>query len=167
MRDMDSYGLKLCEFQAKLFEKSIDKTECSSPIFLRRYMNSDLAMRMDKEGFLFESIDDNGAFLEIESEFGKSTYGKKKYGVDEMYWMGYIYRYWAYIKNISSKRLYHIIGPEEMKKLYFPYHSLDPKKAIERIEEAKGLNDDDMISRGVVVLRNVRKKYSNMQTHVM
>ncbi len=161
MREIDSYGLKLCEFQANLFEKSIEEAECSSPVFLRRFMNSELAERMDGDGFLFEAIDDNGALLEIETEFGKSDYGKTKYGSNEMYWIGYIYRYWAYIRGISSKRLYHIVKPAELRKLFFPYHSLDPKQAIERIEESKGLRDEDMIARGVVILRNVRKRYAS------
>lgn len=161
MREFDSYGLKLCEFQANLFEKSVEKTECSSPIFLRRFMKSNLAERMDGDGFLFEAIDDNGALIEIECEFGKSNYGKTKFSENEMYWIGYIYRYWAYIREISSKKVYHMVKPDELRKLYFPYHSLDPLQAIERIEESKELRDEDMIKKGTVILRNVRKKYAS------
>ena len=47
MKEMDSYGLKLCKFQAELFERSINAAECSSAIFIRRFMLSDLAKRFD------------------------------------------------------------------------------------------------------------------------
>ena len=50
--------------------------------------------------------------------------------------------------------------PEELEKLYFPYHSLDPEQAIERIMEAKGLKEEDEIARGVEIMRRVRAKWA-------
>ncbi len=158
MRKMDNYGLKLCKFQATLFQKSIEEAECSSKIFIRRFMLSDLAKRMDKEGFLFDAIDITDALHEIEIEFGPSDYGKVKFGGEELYWSGYIYRYWAYIAQKSSKQIYKIVKPEELRKMYFPYHSLDPEQVIERIIETKGITSDDDIERGVEILRKVRAR---------
>lgn len=43
-------------------------------------------------------------------------------------------------------------------KLYYPYHSLDPAQAVERIIEAKGLGEEEYIQRGVELLRELRKK---------
>ena len=57
MREMDSLGLKICARQANLFEASKDGAKCSSPIFIRRFMNSDLAKRIDAGGIMFESTD--------------------------------------------------------------------------------------------------------------
>lgn len=161
MRKMDHYGLKLCQFQAQLFQNSIDETECSSGIFIRRFMNSDLAKRMDADGFLFDVVDLEDALSEIEIEFGKSDYGKIKYGSEELYWAGYIYRYWSYINEKSSKQIYKIIKPDELRKLYFPYHSLDPEQVIERIKESKGIKEENDIQRGVEVMRKVRERYAN------
>lgn len=158
MREMDNYGLKLCQFQAQLFQKSIEQMQCSSMIFIRRFMLSQLAKRMDKEGFLFHAIDVTDAMHEIEIEFGPSTYGKVKFGSEELYWTGYIYRYWAYITGLSSKQLYKIVKPDELRELYFPYHSLDPEQAIERIKEAKGMEEEDQIKKGVEILRRIRAK---------
>lgn len=53
--------------------------------------------RMDKDGFLFDAIDVTDALREIEYQFGTSDYGTVKFGEEELYWMGYIYRYWSYI----------------------------------------------------------------------
>lgn len=161
MKKMDSLGLKLCSYQATLFEKSRDDLECSSKVFIRRFMNSEIAKRMDKVGFLFEATDIKDSFAEIELQYGKSTYGSDKYDIEELHWIGYIYRYWSYISEKSSKQLYKLIKPNELKKLYFPYHSLDPAQAIERIsEEINASYNDDItnIARGVEIMRKVRGK---------
>lgn len=158
MRDFDEYGLKLCRYQGELFSMSKEKVECSSPVFLRRFMYSDVAQRMDGEGFLFESIRQMDVINEIDAEFGKSNYGKIKYDKEELYWIGYVYRYWCYTYQISSKKLYKMIKPEELKKLYYPYHSLDPAHAIERIMEANYLKEEDYIQKGVKLLRELMKK---------
>lgn len=161
MKKMDSIGLKICNYQAVLFEKSIEETKCSSRIFVRRFMNSDLAKRMDHAGFIYESLDICDAIKEIDNEYGESTYGAEKYSVEEMHWIGYIYRYWAYVTEKSSRQIYKIIKPNELGKLYFPYHSLDPMQAIERMTEAmhpESQREMTDIERGVIVLRKVRCK---------
>lgn len=156
MKEMDNYGLKLCQFQAELFQKSIGETKCSSKIFIRRFMLSDVAKRMDKVGFLYNVTDTVDAFIEIENQFGASDYGIVKFEEEELYWIGYIYRYWSYITGMSSKQLYRLVKPEELKKVYFPYHSLDPALAIERIKEAKQMTEENDIKRGVAILRKIR-----------
>lgn len=157
MRTIDTYGLKICNFQAELFQKSLTETTCSSKIFIRRFMHSDLAKRMDTEGFLFDSIDVTDALSEIENQFGPSDYGTVKFSAEELYWAGYIYRYWSYTSRKNSKQIYQILKPDELQKLYFPYHSLDPEIAIERIKEAKNIQELDEITRGVEILRKIRK----------
>lgn len=158
MKNIDEIGLKLCKFQAELFKVSVVSMECSSPIFLRRFMYSSVAERMDKNGFLFEASNMNSVLDDIEKEFGKSDYGKKKYYSEELYWMGYIYRYWCYTYEKTSKQVYKIVKPEELRSLYFPYHSLDPAQAIERIMEAKGLIEKDFTQKGVDVFRKILKE---------
>lgn len=159
MREIDDYGLKICKYQGSLFQASLEKTECSSPVFLRRFMYSDVAKRMDSEGFLFEMTDVTDAIDEIEKQFGKSDYGRIRYGENELYWMGYLYRYWTYTRERGSKTVYKLIKPGELRKLYFPYHSLDPSLAIERILESRGASDEvDMIRRGVEIMRRIRNQ---------
>lgn len=161
MKKIDSLGLKICSYQAVLFENSIEKTDCSSAIFIRRFMNSDIAKRMDSFGFIFDSLDVTDAISEVENQYGKSAYGTEKFSVEEMHWIGYIYRYWAYVTDKSSKQIYKIIKPEKMRKLYFPYHSLDPVQVIERIMEStepEAQMEIDDIEKGVIALRKVRGK---------
>lgn len=162
MKNIDEIGLKLCKIQAGIFEKSVTELECSSAIFVRRFMLSSVAKRMDDGSFLFESCSINEVFSEIENEFGKSNYGTEKISSEELYWIGYLYRYWCYTYQKTSKQLYKIIKMKELRTLYYPYHSLDPAQAIERILEAKGESEteEDLIRKGVEILRRKRTKES-------
>ena len=162
LRQMDAYGLKLCRYQAELFESSAQEVACSSKIFIRRFMNSDLAARMDSEGFFFEATDKGNAYEEIEEQYGKSSYGKNKLSAEELHWLGYIYRYWVYISGRSSKQVYRLMTSDELGKLYFPYHSLDPRQAIERIAEAKEVDlllDTGDLDRCVRIVREARARH--------
>ncbi len=159
MKIIDENGLKLCKIQAELFADSLSRLECSSPIFIRRFMNSKVAQRMDSESFLFESCDIDAVFEELNDEFGISTYGKEKFFEQEIYWIGYLYRYWCCVDQKSSKQIYRIIKPKELRDLYYPYHSLDPSQAIERIKEVKGNDDEEFLTKkGVEIMRKAIKR---------
>lgn len=155
MRAFDETGLKLCRMQAELFVLSASKLACSSPIFLRRFMLSKVAARMDQDGFLYEACTADGILQEIEEEFGATNYGKEKYSTEELYWIGYLYRYWCYTHEKSSKQVYKLMKPKELRGLYYPYHSLDPAQAIDRILESKNLTEEDLTQKGVEILRRI------------
>jgi len=57
MKKIDEEGLKLCALQAEVFAASLTVTQCSSLIFIRRFMNSEVAARMDRRGFLLGASD--------------------------------------------------------------------------------------------------------------
>lgn len=105
MKEIDWVGLKMCSYQAKLFKMSKDRASRSSKIFIRRFMNSDLASRMDNPAFYFGAEDVYSAFFTLEEEYGPSSYGKEKFSADELHWIGYIYRYWVSVSGRSSKSL--------------------------------------------------------------
>lgn len=153
MKEFDEIGLKLCRLQGEVFTLSAERTGCGSGIFIRRFMNSSVASRLDRVGTLFEICDAVGILEEVEIEYGPSDYGKEKYNPEALYWMGYLYRYWCYVWEKTSKQVYQIIKPKELRQLYYPYHSLDPAHAIQRILEARSLNEEDHIRRGVEILR--------------
>ena len=161
MKVIDDIGIRLCKFQGETFSLSLTKTECSSAIFIRRFMNSYFASRLDNGGLVSEVFDSNVVFEELEYEFGASCYGKEKYSTEELYWIGYIYRYWCYTRKLTSKQVYKIIKPKELRGLYFPYHSLDPKQAIDRILEAKDIDESDYTKRGVEILRRIIEEKNN------
>ena len=154
MKDIDSLGLQLCKMQGDLFVASKRATG-GSAVFIRRFMNSAVAKRMD-DGTIAFSAEDKGALLaEIAAEYNNKEYGKEKYADEELYWIGYLYRYWSYCAETTSKCIYKTIGAREMRELYYPYHSLDPKQAIERIKEAKNAVREDEVEDGVKILRRI------------
>ena len=146
MRDIKKInrdGLLLCELQAKAFENSIDKMESSSEIFIRRFMKSKIAKRLDNQSILDSNIQANDILQLVDEEYGATNYGSVKYTHNEMYWIGYIYRYFAIACEMTSAQVYKMIKPKELKGLFLPYHTMDPSQAVERILEAKGLLMDE------------------------
>lgn len=158
MKEMDKDGLILCELQGKAFELSVDLCDEGSQIFVRRFMNSKTANEFDTLAILQTNLRERDVLERIDEEYGKSDYGTIKYSQNEMFWIGYIYRYWSYTYGKSSRQLYRIVKPKELRDLFLPYHTLSPAQAIERILESKGLpiNEADMLARQYAIYRRIR-----------
>ena len=139
MERIDQDGLLICELQARTFELSASAVSASSEVFIRRFMNSNTVKLLDNRTVLNTILQPNDLIRMIEEQYGVSTYGSVKYSTEELYWIGYIYRYFAYTKQKSSLQVYKIIKPKELRGLYLSYHTLDPAFAIDRILEAKHL----------------------------
>ncbi len=155
MKTMDEQGRRLCRFQGKVFVLSAHRFNCSSPIFIRRFMFSQTAARIDQYQE-FPEMSEETVLDRIEEEFGHTDYGQIVYSEEVLYWIGYMYRYWSYTKEISSKKVYRIIKPEEWKNLYYVYHTMDPDAAIARIMEAKNISEEeDYTTLGVQILRSL------------
>ena len=159
MKKISKDGLLLCELQAEAFENSIDKTDTSSEIFIRRFMKSEIAKRFDNESVLESNIQPNDILELINEEYGISDYGSVKYKRNEIYWIGYIYRYFAFTYDISSAQVYKIVKPKELRGLFLAYHTLDPAQAIERILEAKGMliDEEEELKRQYEIFRRIKK----------
>lgn len=158
MKKIDKDGLLLCELQAAAFENSIDKMDSSSEIFSRRFMRSKIAKSLDNESVLERNIQASDILQLVDEEYGATDYGSVKYTHNEMYWIGYIYRYFAITYEFTSARVYKIIKPKELRELFLPYHTLDPSQAIERILEAKGLllDEEAELQRQYEIFRKIR-----------
>ena len=158
MRELNKDGRLLCELQGNIFEKSAELYPTSSAVFIRRYMNSRYASRMDQDGFMERPADEEEAFDDLNEQYGISNYGHDRLSHDELYWTGYIYRYWAYTYELPSKAVYKICNAKKMHSFYYPYHTLDPMNAIERIMESekRDMLREDSIEYGVQILRRIR-----------
>lgn len=143
MKTIKKYDLILCKIQARIFEKSTS-LNTSSPIFVRRFMNSKIVTHLDSRLFLSEANSELDVYWELEKEYGPFDFGQLKYPKEVLHWMGYLYRYWACTYNYTSKQLYKIIPAKELAELYYGYHSLSIPQAIERIMEAKNINDKEV-----------------------
>lgn len=145
----------LCKLQGELFAQSLKYSASSSAVFVRRYMNSALAARLDKASGNAETDSIPALLDEVMDEYGGKIYGTEHFAPEELYWMGYLYRYWSLRSGKSSAQLFRIISAAELRKLYFPYHTLSPEQAIERISEAKGIQEESEIEAGVRLMRQV------------
>ena len=102
MRKFDHNGLLLAEYQGKLFEKSYD-LKCSTGIFIRRFIHSNLLNTLDRNNPALLSLDVNEGISSIIEQFGDTDYGKTKYSKSALFWMGYIYRYISYTREVSTR----------------------------------------------------------------
>lgn len=159
MRKIEKDGLLLCELQAKTFEESADFTAESSGIFIRRFMNSKVTLLLDSGDILQMNLQAKDIIDRIKEEYGNSKYGSVKYTKNELYWMGYIYRYYAYTYEMSSVQVYKVVKPKELRDLFLPYHTMDPAQAIERILEAKNLviDEEAELQRQFEIFKRIRE----------
>ena len=160
MKKIDKDGLLLCELQAKTFELSQQYADCSSDIFIRRFMNSKVAKSFDNKEVLQTNIQPKDVLDRIEEQYGSSTYGSVKYSANELFWMGYLYRYFSYTYDLSSVQVYKIVKPKELRSVFLPYHTMDTAQAIERILEAKNLlrDDDAELQRQFEIFKKIRQE---------
>ena len=116
---LETVDLKLCQIQGKIFEESIGTLNCSSQVFIRRFMNSKVAKSFDDKSYLAQTSSIRDVYDELEEEYGAFTYGKEKFSMNEMHWIGYVFRcismlmvYQAskYIKCFHLMMLDHIIS---------------------------------------------------------
>ena len=137
MMPLEYHELCLCRLQAKIFELSVKGTNCSSPVFIRRFMMSKYVRVFDEFDYLFMSCNLEDTFDELDEEYGKSTYGKIKYSQDEMYWIGYIYRVISIKFNLTSKQIFKLFKASEIIDYYPIYHTYDIVDAASRMIEEK------------------------------
>lgn len=100
-------------------------------------MSSNIAQRMDRESFIFESLDIPGCLDELGKE-KKLSQGKEKIPSYILKWIGYMYRYISYTREVSSSYIFSLIKTKQLYSVYEPYHGLDPEAAAIRILEAAG-----------------------------
>lgn len=165
MKKIDKDGLLLCDLQAKAFELSLVKQGTSSEIFIRRFMYSEIAKLLDSKDILQTNLQAKDILDLIDEEYGKSDYGSVKYTANEIYWIGYIYRYYSYTYGKTSVQAYKTIKPKELRGLFLSYHTMDPAQAVDRILEAKKMNYDSVSEeeRQFRIFKNVRNQNKVLQ----
>ena len=158
MKPLDSIEIKLCQLQAKIFEESVTKTKYRSDIFIRRFMLSKLASSFDNKSYLFQSISIEESIEMIDSEFGKSSYGKVKYTKDQMFWIGYIYRCIAIKYNLTSKVVYQLFNANEVIKYYNIGHTFDPADMAERMMDSIHYDNSSNYEKSLLLMKKLMYK---------
>ena len=141
MKAFDHKGLLLAEHQGKLFEKSAE-LDCSTAVFLRRFFHSDYLKKLDQNEEAFLSLDVNEAIASIESQFGASSYGKTKFSKSALFWIGYMYRYISYTRQVSTKFVMRLFPYRQLNDVYYSFHTQDPEWCVRSLLEMNGKSED-------------------------
>lgn len=115
--------------------------------------------KIDKDGLLLcelqaRAFEESADCTDISSEIFIRRF------MNELYWIGYIYRYYSYTYEMSSVQVYKVVKPKELRGLFLPYHTMDPAQAIERILEAKNLIFDEKaeLQRQFEIFKRIREQ---------
>ncbi len=141
MKKFDHDGLLITEYQGKLFEKSVE-LNCSSPIFMRRFLHSNLLEKLDNTHVQLLSLDVVEGLRDLVEQYGDEPYGKEKYSTSALFWMGYMYRYIAYTREQPVSFVMKKFNYKQLYSLYYPYHTQDPEWCISNLLELNHLTED-------------------------
>ncbi len=140
MRKFDHDGLLLAEYQGKLFEKSAD-LKCSTGIYMRRFQHSDLLKKLDANNPVMLSLDVGEGLDSILVEYGDSDYGKIKFSRNALFWIGYMYRYISYTRDMSTKFVMKLFSYKQMNDVYYTFHTQDPEWCVRNLLEMNDLDE--------------------------
>ena len=140
MKEFDHNGLLLAEYQGKLFEKSTE-LGCSTAVFLRRFLHSDFLKRLDMNDVTSLTLDVNEGMQSIQNQFGESDYGKIKYSKSAMFWMGYMYRYLSYTREVTTKFVMNLFPYKQLNDVYYSFHTQDPEWCVQSLLEMNGQSE--------------------------
>lgn len=141
MKAFDHNGLLLAEYQGKLFEKSCG-LNCSTGIFVRRFLHSNLLKKLDANNPALLSLDVNDGLNSISDQFGDSNYGSVKFSPSAMFWIGYMYRYIAYTRESSTAFVVSLFSYKQMNDVYYSFHTQDPEWCIQNLLEINNLTEN-------------------------
>ena len=132
---MTTIELQLCDIQGRLFKLSV-RRGISSAEFIKVFMKSATAKALDstynrmqwagEEYLLEEVIEEAGDRFEKPGEV---------YMEEQIYWIGYIYRYWHYVTRESSNEIYKQAPVKVMRENYAQLYVMTPEEVIEILKE--------------------------------
>ncbi len=141
MKKFDHNGLLLAEYQGKLFEKSY-RLNCSTGVFIRRFIHSELLKMLDLNNPSVLTLDANEGIDNITKQFGDTDYGKVKYTLSALFWIGYMYRYISYTREQSTKFVMQLFSYKQMNDVYYTFHTQDPEWCIKSLLDLNGMTED-------------------------
>lgn len=130
---MDELQIKLCDIQGRLFELSYDNGY-DSVVFIKAFMNSEIAKNLDSKYNRMQWAGEEYLLEELAST-EELTKGGELFSKDILYWTGYLYRYWHFMTEEESHKIYKQAPAETMKRNYMMFHTLAPEIAIEDLKE--------------------------------
>ena len=88
------------------------------------------------------TLDVNEGIQSIQNQFGESNYGKIKYSRSAMFWMGYMYRYLSYTREVTTKLVMNLFPYKQLNDVYYSFHTQDPEWCVQSLLEMNGQSED-------------------------
>ena len=125
----------LSQMQGALFEMS-GREGYDSETFIRVFMHSGIAEGLDSVFDYSQWAGKEYLMERMQKEYpeGFSEQGTV-FDSETLYWAGYLYRYWHFYTGESSKEIYRQADAETINTMYYGYHTLDIKMAIDLLKE--------------------------------
>ena len=133
VKTLSSFERQLCDIQGRLFEFSLKKN-LDSADFIEKFMNSKTCELLDLPYDRLQWAGEEYILEDLLEETPVKPVGKQ-FGKEELFWTGYIYRYWHYITGESGREIYAQARASLMKECYPGFHTLDTVMAIEDLKE--------------------------------
>jgi hypothetical protein len=140
---MTALESQLCDIQGRLFELSAHRGIASKD-FVAKYMTSKTCEDYDAPYHRLQWCGEEYLLDELSDEYtsrGVSLPQGEVYTRDELYWMGYLYRYWHFLRKEASRVIYRQAPVGMLKKVYPGFHTLDESMAIENLEALVSQSD--------------------------
>ena len=153
-RKKDDGCIKLCEFQARLFERA-SKNHIPSAYFVKIFVSSSGCIAMDDLEALRYPLSEEGVYINIKNKVKMNRGTILPTFV--MSWIGYLLRQWAYTYNVRSKVILKKVPLSYLFNVYPSYHALDIQKAIILIAEDRNI---DLNEKPETRLYNIIKRYT-------
>ena len=132
-KTLGAFERQLCDIQGRLFGHSLKKG-LDSADFIEKFMNSTTCGFLDLPYDRLQWAGEEYIMEELLDETGVEPCGER-FSNEELYWAGYIYRYWHYMTGESGRDIYAQAKARRMKECYLGFHSMDAVMAIEDLME--------------------------------
>ena len=133
MRTLSGFERQLCDIQGRLFVHSLTK-KLDSVDFIEKFMNSESCQFFDLSYDRLQWAGEEYILENLLEEVSVKQYGETYYK-EELFWIGYVYRYWHLLTGESSKEIYAQATARKMKDCYLGFHTLDVSMAIDNLKE--------------------------------
>jgi len=133
MKALSGFERQLCDIQGRLFERSSNKN-LDSRDFIEKFMNSITCEYLDLPYDRLQWLGEEYILENLLDEIPIQAVGER-YSKEELFWAGYVYRYWHLLTGESGREIYKQAKAKTMRDCYFGFHALDVGMAIEDLKE--------------------------------
>ena len=132
---MNELDIKMCDIQGRLFELSLQKG-LDSAAFIECFMRSKVASCLDSTYNRMQWAGEEYLMDELMAEYpDRLKRSDGLFGKEEMYWIGYLYRYWCLYKGERSAEVYRQARVMAMRQNFLMFHTLAPELAVDNLKE--------------------------------